>query len=205
MRIKAEEGFNPQMDVDIASLRFEASAEVNYGKGCTVMRTENDDADLMVIFNGRGNGITEDEFAPKLIGKYKNGNMLYGYARLPYLDYNEPLISARAPVFKEGYCSIEIENFGQVTSDKVNLKVESVNDAGKKQLITLGKVPGLQPYEKTLLMLPTKMKPDTMKGKNLLITIYGDKKIFSTFQIYRVHICDEKKIKVSDNKIAIYQ
>ena len=27
--------------------------------------------------------------------------MLYGYARLPYVDYVEPILSARAPVFSD--------------------------------------------------------------------------------------------------------
>lgn len=90
VKIQAEEGFNPQKDIDVNSLRFGASEEVNYGRGCQVLTTENAGKDLIVTFNGKGNGITKDEFAPKLIGKYKDGRMLYGYARLPYIDYIEP-------------------------------------------------------------------------------------------------------------------
>ena len=33
VRIRAEKGFNPQSEVDVASLRFGASSEVNYGRG----------------------------------------------------------------------------------------------------------------------------------------------------------------------------
>ena len=81
LKVQAEEGFHPQTDMDISSLRFGASEEVNYGRGSKVLKTENDGNDLIITFDGKGNGITEKEFAPKLIGRYKNGKMLYGYAR----------------------------------------------------------------------------------------------------------------------------
>ena len=32
VKIQAEEGFNPQTDIDVNSLRFGASEEVNYGR-----------------------------------------------------------------------------------------------------------------------------------------------------------------------------
>lgn len=90
LRIQAEEGFNPQTDVDVSSLRFGASTEVNYGRGCKPAKTENDGNDLIVTFSGNDHGITDAEFAPKLIGKYKDGRMLYGYARVPEVVYTEP-------------------------------------------------------------------------------------------------------------------
>lgn len=187
LRIHAEEGFNPQNDIEISSLRFGASSEVNFGRGCTVLRTENEGDDLIVTFIGKGNGITPDEFAPKLIGKYKNGNMLYGYARLPYVDYIEPILSARAPVFsetdKEISCTIEVENFGQVTSKEAYLKIESLDKSGKKRLIASGKVQALQPYEKTKLSLSTEIKPGpgAIEGEEIIITILDGKKQLSTF------------------------
>lgn len=52
-----------------------------------------------MVFNAEGSGITSGEFAPKMIGKHRNGNMLYGYARLPYVNYRPALLSARRPVF----------------------------------------------------------------------------------------------------------
>ena len=128
LKVQAEEGFHPQTDMDISSLRFGASEEVNYGRGSKVLKTENDGNDLIITFDGKGNGITEKEFAPKLIGRYKNGKMLYGYARLPYVDYVEPILSARAPVFSESQKgwngNIEVQNFGQVSSQKASVKIE---------------------------------------------------------------------------------
>lgn len=183
VKIQAEDGFNPQTDIDLNSLRFGASEEVNYGRGCTVQKTENDGKDLIVTFNGKGNGITAEEFAPKLIGKYRNGKMLYGYARLPYIDYIEPLLSARAPSFSpaDNKCTIEVENFGQVASGEASLKVESIRN-GKKVILASGKVPVLQPYEKTELTLPATKAFTEVDHEDVLVTIYSGKKVLSTLK-----------------------
>lgn len=186
VKIEAEEGFNPQTDIDIESLRFGASEEVNYGRGCMVLKTENAGNDLIVTFNGKGNGITEEEFAPKLIGKYKNGKMLYGYARLPYADYTEPVLSARAPSFhqtEKGWnCDIEIQNFGQVASKASSLKLEYTID-GKKVNVASGNIPALQPYEKTTVALACKKGNEEIEGQDMTITIYSGKKVLSTFEL----------------------
>ncbi len=183
VKIQAEDGFNPQTDIDLASLRFGASEEVNYGRGCTVLKTENDGKDLIVVFNGKGNGITEEEFAPKLIGKYKSGKMLYGYARLPYIDYIEPVLSACSPSFSQtdkGWnCTVEVENFGQTASGEASLKVEYIRN-GKKTTIASGKVPALQPYEKRELTLPAKTVEAA--DEEVIVTIYSGKKVLSTFK-----------------------
>ena len=69
---------------------------------------------MIVVFSGKGSGITAEEFAPKMIGKDKAGNMLYGYARLPYVDYQLALLSARRPVYDKGKgeLRLEVQNFG---------------------------------------------------------------------------------------------
>ncbi|MEG1008169.1 MAG: hypothetical protein RSO15_18090, partial [Bacteroides sp.] len=72
-----------------STLRFGASSEVNYGRGCKLLKTKKAGNDLILIFDATGHGITEEEFAPKLIGKRKDGRLLYGYTRLPWLDYKE--------------------------------------------------------------------------------------------------------------------
>lgn len=185
LRIQAEEGFNPQTDIDLESLRFGASTEVNFGRGSKVLKTENDGKDLIVTFDGKGNGITADEFAPKLIGKYKNGKMLYGYSRLPYVDYNEPLLSARIPSFiktGKGWAgTVEVQNFGQVSSKEASLKVECTKD-GKKISIASGNVPVLQPYEKTDLTLINVKAFEKMEDMEMVIIIYSGKKVLSTFK-----------------------
>lgn len=186
VKIQAEEGFNPQTDIDVNSLRFGASEEVNYGRGCQVLTTENAGKDLIVTFNGKGNGITKDEFAPKLIGKYKDGRMLYGYARLPYIDYIEPILSARASVFtKSGKgleCTVEVQNFGQVESKKALVEV-GYKKEGKTIKVASGMVPALKPYEKTDLLLSAKDRFEEGKEYDLIVTLSSGKKVLSTFNL----------------------
>lgn len=186
LKIQAEDGFNPQTDIDLNSLRFGASTEVNYGRGSKVLKTETDGNDLIVTFDGKGNGMTEDEFAPKLIGKYKNGKMLYGYARLPYIDYIEPILSARAPVFvqsdKGWEGNIEVQNFGQVSSQKASVKIEYKKD-GKMIKVASATVPALAPYEKTDVRFVTKANFEKAKDYDFLVTISSGKKVLSTFRL----------------------
>lgn len=132
LKIKAEEGFNPHKDVDIPSLRFGSSSEVNFGRGSRVLNTEKDGNDLIVTFEGKGNGITADEFAPKLLGKSSDGLLLYGYARLPSVDVTPPILSAKKPVFtaqdKTISLTTEVENLGQETSSEAHLALECKKD-----------------------------------------------------------------------------
>lgn len=186
LKIQAEDGFNPQTDIDLNSLRFGASTEVNYGRGSKVLKTETDGNDLIVTFDGKGNGMTEDEFAPKLIGKYKNGKMLYGYARLPYIDYIEPILSARAPVFvqsdKGWEGNIEVQNFGQVSSQKASVKIEYKKD-GKMIKVASATVPPLAPYEKTDVRFVTKANFEKAEDYDFLVTIFSGKKVLSIFRL----------------------
>ena len=186
LKIQAEDGFNPQTDIDLNSLRFGASTEVNYSRGSKLLKTETDGNDLIVTFDGKGNGMTEDEFAPKLIGKYKNGKMLYGYARLPYIDYIEPILSARAPVFvqsdKGWEGNIEVQNFGQVSSQKASVKIEYKKD-GKMIKVASATVPPLTPYEKTDVRFVTKANFEKAEDYDFLVTISSGKKVLSTFRL----------------------
>lgn len=136
LKIAAEPGFNPQTDIDLSSLRFGASTEVNYGRGCKALGSENDGKDLIVIFDAKGNGITAEEFAPKLLGKTSSGKLLYGYARLPWVSYNDPILSARMPILtSDGQkMAVVVENFGQVKSKSAVLKLELIQNEEKKEI-----------------------------------------------------------------------
>lgn len=184
LRIQAEDGFDPQTDIELSSLRFGASEEVNYGRGCEVLKTENQGRDLIVTFDGKGNGITEKEFAPKMIGKDKNGKMLYGYARLPYVDYITPILSARKPIFssnrKAMNCQIEVQNFGQVASGNTSLKVEALINK-KRHLLCKGKIPPLKPFEKKEIKLSCLKSIEDIENYDIITTIYSEKDILSTF------------------------
>ncbi len=69
VKIKAETGFNPHEDMDVESLRFGASEEVNYGRGAKVTETRRAGSDLVLTFAGEGSGISSENFAGKLLGK----------------------------------------------------------------------------------------------------------------------------------------
>lgn len=161
VRIQAESGFNPQTDIDIQSLRFGAYTEVNYGRGCLPVKTRKDGKDLIVTFDGKGSGITPDEFAPKLIGHTTKGELLFGYAYLPYVNYTPALLSARRPQYdsSQGTLKVKVENFGLSTSQPAEVEVR-LND----KTIAQGTVESLEPYGVSELILPLSFHPD---GDNL--------------------------------------
>ncbi len=137
VKIAAESGFNPQTDVDVKSLRFGSFTEVNFGRGCKPVKTKVSGKDLIVVFKAKGSGITSDEFAPKMIGKDKKGNMLYGYARLPYVNYRPALLSARRPLFdkEKGGLKVEIQNFGLSASEPTEVEVICNGSSQMKKLL----------------------------------------------------------------------
>jgi len=154
VKIAAESGFNPQTDVDVKSLRFGSFTEVNFGRGCKPVKTKVSGKDLIVVFKAKGSGITSDEFAPKMIGRDKKGNMLYGYARLPYVNYRPALLSARRPLFdkEKGGLKVEIQNFGLSASEPA--EVEVICNGSSQGRIALKT---LQPYEIECLMFDSDM------------------------------------------------
>jgi len=80
--IRSEEGFDAQSDLDLKSLRFGASEEVNFGRGSRIASTEPHDDGLILVFDGAGNGITEKNFVGKLIGKTNGGELVVGFSKL---------------------------------------------------------------------------------------------------------------------------
>jgi hypothetical protein len=156
VKIAAEDDFDPNRDVDIYSLRFGASEEVNFGRGCKAIKTQRSGDDLILTFDATGNGITKDNFAAKLLGKTTRGKLLFGYARLPWLSYIEPALSARMPKFvrnDDGFnIAVEVRNFGQVTSEPANLRIMyRTNDRDVE--VAAGTVPVLKPFERTTVEL----------------------------------------------------
>jgi len=158
VKITAEKDFNPQKDIDINSLQFGDPEDVNYGKGGKVLKTEKSGNDLIVTFNGNGKDFSEDEFAAKVLGKTSSGRLFFGYARLPWVSFIEPILSSCLPVIttKDSInfnLKIEVQNFGQVAStDNANLKVMYSVDRQDVEIGTV-KVPALKPYEKTTVEL----------------------------------------------------
>jgi len=154
VKVAAEKGFDPHRDMDIDSLRFGASEEVNFGRGAKALKTEASGKDLIVTFDGTGNGITADNFAAKLLGRTSDGKLLFGYARLPWLNYIEPALSARMPKITPrpdgSNLAVEVQNFGQVASQPATLKiVDHTNN--RHVVLATGTIPPLKPFAKTTL------------------------------------------------------
>jgi hypothetical protein len=156
VEIQAEEGFNPHTDIDLESLRFGASEEVNFGRGCKVIETKKDGKDLVVSFSGQGNGFSDDNFAAKLLGRTTDGKLLFGYARLPWINYNEPALSACLPKFalrEDGTdIAVEIQNFGQVSSSPSTVDIILIEN-NKETKIASEVIPSLESFEKTAVKL----------------------------------------------------
>ncbi|MFR9564497.1 MAG: glycoside hydrolase family protein [Rikenellaceae bacterium] len=121
--IRSEEGFDPQRDLDIKSLRFGLSADVNYGKGCRVKSVAPQGGDLLVTFNTSGYTIPDSEFAPKLLGRNKLGEFVFGYARNPNVDFEPALLSCVKPRQQGGDVVIKVENFGLKSSTQSQLRL----------------------------------------------------------------------------------
>ena len=142
LRIKGESDFQPAEEVDVKTLTFGSYREVNFGRGARAVKSRVDGNDLIVTFNAKGCGIDADEWAPKLIGRDKAGKLLWGYARLPYVNYQPAMLSACAPWERDGKQYIEVENFGLTVSEACQMTVKDTN--GVEHVID---VPALQPYE----------------------------------------------------------
>jgi hypothetical protein len=154
VKVEAEADFNPHKDMNIKSLRFGASEEVNYGRGSKVYKTKKSGSDLIITFKGEGNGITDENFAGKLMGKTKQGKLLFGYARLPWLDYNQQALSCKYPELsldrKKLKIEVEVQNFGQVASKPSKIEITYLKDDTWTPIVQ-GEVPELKPFEKRTL------------------------------------------------------
>lgn len=123
VRVKAEEGFDPCNDLDIKTLRFGCSSDINYGRGCEVQSSQVDGADLILTFNTCGYVIPDSEFAPKLMGRFTDGGLAYGYARNPNVNFEPAILSTRKPTMSGSTMSVVVENFGLHSSEESTLSV----------------------------------------------------------------------------------
>jgi hypothetical protein len=182
--IEAEDNFDPNTDMDIGSLRFGAPELVDFGKGCKVKTIQKDGKNAIVTFYGEGNGITADNFAGKLLGKDSNGNLLFGYSRLPGVKYIEPALSARSPLFDslERKISIVIENFGQVASMEATVHVFHLTE-NKKTELAHGLIPPIDPYKGVTITLVAEHGISGMVDSDILVLINKGKQDEVSFLI----------------------
>jgi hypothetical protein len=185
VKIAAEEDFNPHTDVDVESLRFGAPEQVNFGRGCKAIKTEPSGDDIIVTFDGTGNGITDNNFAARLLGKTSGGKLLFGYARLPWVNYLEPVLSPLAPRIdqkEDGFdITVEIQNFGQVPSETADIKIVYSTD-DKIVEVASGTVPSLKPFEKTTIELTCGKIFEPGTAYNIRVIINTDSNSPVTFE-----------------------
>lgn len=154
VKITGEKDFNPQTDIDFTSLQFGASEEVNYGRGLKVLRTEKSGKDIIVTFSVAGKSISDDGYAAKLLGKTKNGKLVYGYALLPWINPIGSILSARLPVINaDGTLTIHVDNYGQVASTGDSLLVTYTKDGQQIEAGRAAIKAGIQPFEGTDIFL----------------------------------------------------
>lgn len=173
VRIRGEKGFSPAKELDVASLRIGSYTEVNFGRGSKPVSWKKSGKDLLVTFDGTGSGITPTEFAPKIIGKNKRGELAIGYARLPYVNYTPPVLSALCPVYDEGsqVWNMEIQNFGLSASEEA--RVTLTYDDTKVAETT---VRPLKPYEKTVLSFKAGQTALKNDGKTVVTIRYDERR-----------------------------
>ena len=153
LRVRAEQGFNPQKDIDFASLRFGSNELVNYGEGACVTSVRNDGAHVILTFDAKAAQIGPEEFAPKLLGKYADGHMLYGYTRVPGRDYTPAVLSTLKPVIENGEAVLKITNFGVSASTAASPVTLTQTIDGKVRTIAKGSAAPLAPYDSADLRL----------------------------------------------------
>lgn len=178
-----EDGFHPATDLDVESLRFGNYSVVNQGGGSRCVASENDEeGNLILTFNGKESGITTDEFAPKLIGRYaadytpafpnsEKGGLCYGYARLGYIDYEPAILSPALPVInaESRISCVEIKNYGLKASEK-GATVRVLTADGK--LLASGEVPVIAPYATAMVNLKSTMEVPS-GTKVLKVTVHN--------------------------------
>ena len=90
LRIRAEEGFDPQQDLELQTLRFGAPHEVDYGRGATPVATRQEGRDLIVSFASKGTALTAEDFVAKVLVRRRDGRTTFGFVRLPWYQVKKP-------------------------------------------------------------------------------------------------------------------
>lgn len=175
--IKGENDFNPAKDIDLKSLRFGSYKEVNYGRGFTVSSVKESGNDLIVSFKGKNSGIDSEEFAPKMIGRRKDGKMIFGYAALPFVDYKPAILSATAPVYfkDEKQISVNIDNFGLSASPATDIELLYNDD-----VIARGTLEPIEPYGCSEISFTTKPEFIPLKSRNFTVRFIRNGKLIDT-------------------------
>lgn len=153
VRVKAEPGFDPSKNLDLKSLRLGVSGEVNFGRGGQVLSTKVENKDLIITFDAIDNRITKKTFALKLLGHKNNGDLIFGYCRLPWVNDTPALVSARAPIMTSEGMKIKLENFGLTTCGKIAVQLIR-QEKDKREIISSLKIDSIPPYGNKIVTIP---------------------------------------------------
>lgn len=173
VRIKAEPGFDPLKEVEVKSLHFGAPSAVDFGKGLVAVRREADGNDLIVTFSGKSAGFTEKDFVGKLLGNDTKDNFVFGFVRLPGVDFDEPILNANRPMLTGSQARFVIENFGTHTSDSVEITCESTLNEQHAKHTSLKMAP-IPAYGNTSVEIP--LNSDAIQAGNAceyIVTMSG--------------------------------
>lgn len=143
--LRAEPGFDPQTDVDVASLSFGAPSAVDFGKGVSATRAENSGSDLTITFTGDF-ALKPSDYCAKLLGKTKTGGLLFSYVLLPGHTTPTATLSPRQPVFTSpDTLGLTVENFGLAASDPASLQI-TLRGPDRVTHKLSADLPGIAPY-----------------------------------------------------------
>ena len=180
LRIQAEEGFNPQKQIDLKSLQLGLPKDVDYGKGFSYVSSKKDGKDLVVTFDTKGLKIPTDEFVLKVIGKDKKKRMVYGYTRIPGVEYDVPILSAVRPKqhirSRSSFWTVRIDNFGQVAAEDATVRLIGFNGE-KETLLGTFQTGAIEPYGSKEIEIPITFntKPYNDKGYQIRVQYKGEK------------------------------
>ena len=170
--VKDEANFHPAKELDFNSLHFGAASEVNYGRGAIIKSYKVlGNGNVELIFNHENNCITDDIFAPKMIGHKKDGSMVFGYCRKPWMNYNTEILSARKPIIKikgnKIFSETLVDNYGQVES-KPSFMTISLFANGEEIELASATIPRIKAYAQARIKATHSREADVIaleKGK----------------------------------------
>lgn len=148
LKIKAEKGFDPQLDLNLDSLRFGSDTVVNHGGGCKAQSSKAAGNDLIITFAGK-HGLTHHDYDFKLIGKTKSGDLVFGYALLPGKSPRAASLIALPHTIKEvggkNVLECAIENAGLSDSKAQKVLFYEYSREGRR-LVAMPQVPAVRSY-----------------------------------------------------------
>lgn len=154
--IRAEEGFDPVQDLDPATLAFGSPSAVDFGRGAGVLESVPMEKDLKLTFAVKDAGFEPDDFAGKLLGRNRKGEMVTGFACLPGRTQPAAILSPAKPrLVGRNALAVTVENFGLAASEPTTMKVcikAAVGDVLER--IIAVRVPALKPYEAAEVRVP---------------------------------------------------